>query len=777
MDGFFVAQGSSLEWRPGFDTRQDFSIEDSARETRRSVLPERSSASCVGAQATCAENAPSTGWEVVQELLPVVEESTRDEELSLYGLQSLLYDSVYYPEDVLGIPDFTLDSIEPQYSSGYSDFHNRPIVCQLVTPGQGHNGPDTEAQNSHVQGNLRKCYNFWHNTLNAPQAVLEIIASGYILPLKEEPPAKFFKNHSICVRHHEFVDESVHKLLEGDCIKQVMEIPYICNPLSVVKNRKGKLRLVVDLRFVNRYIWKCKFKYEDLRTVLSMFETGHYVITFDLKAGYHHIDINKEHWKYLGFGWKGQYYVFSVLPFGLSSACYIFTKVMRPLVRYWRSLGIKAVLYIDDGIVGASSRERAWEVAEIVASDLAKAGLIINKKKSCLVPAQKCTWLGLELDFEFGRITVGDEKMEALLTCINKLLCSAPVVRARPVAGVVGQLISMSRAIGQYSRLFTRNLYAAIISRFSWDGFVMLDARALSELTFWRDNIQILNGQSMWFASSAVRIAYSDASGFGYGGYVVEHADKIVHGMWSIEECRRSSTWRELEAVRRVLGHVAPLVHGLAIKWLTDNQNVTRILRVGSRNALLQAQAVEICSMCAENSLRLEPVWVPREENIRADYISKLAEVDDWALNPVLFHELDLIWGPHTVDRFANNENNQTVRFNSRFWCLGTEAVDAFTCDWHQENNWLCPPPTLIPRVLRHMRSCAAIGTLILPGWCSAPFWPLVCPDGCSFADFVVGWMALPTDMSAFLPGIQKHAVFGLGALAFPVFALRICFA
>lgn len=103
----------------------------------------------------------------------------------------------------------------------------------------------------------------------------------------------------------------------------------------------------------------------------------------------------------------------------------------------------------------------------------------------------------------------------------------------------------MSQAIGQYSRLFTRNLYATIASRYSRDAFVFLDTRALGELSFWKDNMQRLNGQSMWFASSAVRITYSDASAYGYGGYVVEHADRLVHGMWSVDECCQSSTWRE----------------------------------------------------------------------------------------------------------------------------------------------------------------------------------------------------------------------------------------
>ena len=31
---------------------------------------------------------------------------------------------------------------------------------------------------------------------------------------------------------------------------------------------------------------------------------------------------------------------FCVLPFGLSTACYVFTKLLRPLVKHWRSMGV-----------------------------------------------------------------------------------------------------------------------------------------------------------------------------------------------------------------------------------------------------------------------------------------------------------------------------------------------------------------------------------------------------------------------------------------------------
>ena len=75
---------------------------------------------------------------------------------------------------------------------------------------------------------------------------------------------------------------------------------------------------------------------------------------FDLKSGYHHIDIHEHHKLFLGFSWQfgntTGYFTFSVLPFGLCSSGHIFTKVVRLLVEYWRSLGFPIVIYLDDGL-------------------------------------------------------------------------------------------------------------------------------------------------------------------------------------------------------------------------------------------------------------------------------------------------------------------------------------------------------------------------------------------------------------------------------------------
>ena len=114
------------------------------------------------------------------------------------------------------------------------------------------------------------------------------------------------------------MEDAIHSLLFFNCIVELADSPGIINPLSVSKQKSGKKRLILDLRYINRHLYKSKFKCEVLRP-------GDFIFSFDLKSGYHHIDIFPEHRKFLAFSWSFadgsvRYFMFSVLPFGLSSA-------------------------------------------------------------------------------------------------------------------------------------------------------------------------------------------------------------------------------------------------------------------------------------------------------------------------------------------------------------------------------------------------------------------------------------------------------------------------
>ena len=276
--------------------------------------------------------------------------------------------------------------------------------------------------------------------------------------------------------------------------------------------------------------------------------------------------------------------MFTVLPFGLSTACYVFTKLMRPLVRWWRGQGIKVVMYIDDGIVVMPQRQRADEASKIMQSSLGAAGFLVNAQKSHWDPEHKGTWLGFDIDLNKGVIAIPERKIVELLSLL-KAAKNDKILSAKAIASIVGRIIAMGIGIGPVARLRIRFLYRLIVNSMSWYERIELDSDALNELQFWYSSIGSFNGQSIWRHASAVRMVYSDASSTGYGGYVLEHGQHVAHGQWTTTEMAKSSTWWELAEVANILRAVANRLANYRVCWFTDNQNVVRIVNTGSRVA------------------------------------------------------------------------------------------------------------------------------------------------------------------------------------------------
>ena len=179
----------------------------------------------------------------------------------------------------------------------------------------------------------------------------------------------FFAKQFICaIKHRAFVSQAIEELLANKCIQEHDKPPFCVNPLTVAEGKK--LRLVIDLRHVNQYLVKPKFKYEDLRSLSQVLQTNSWFFTWDLKSGYHHVDITAEHQQYLSFSWVfpngiHRYFTFTVLPFGLSTACFCFMKILRPLVKRWRSIGHLSFVYLDDGL-GSESDKLSTSAASIM---------------------------------------------------------------------------------------------------------------------------------------------------------------------------------------------------------------------------------------------------------------------------------------------------------------------------------------------------------------------------------------------------------------------------
>ena len=156
------------------------------------------------------------------------------------------------------------------------------------------------------------------------------------------PPKCWLHNHKSARDNATFVSE---KVAEGVRLGTMLpcehrELSCIL-PLGVASNSAGKRRLIWDGRHVNQYLPRQPFHMETLqREGRALFERSHWGGTCDLSSAYHHVEMHKDSTPFLGFEWAGGFYRFTVLPFGLSTAPWLFTKLIGHCVRFLRSPGM-----------------------------------------------------------------------------------------------------------------------------------------------------------------------------------------------------------------------------------------------------------------------------------------------------------------------------------------------------------------------------------------------------------------------------------------------------
>ena len=441
--------------------------------------------------------------------------------------------------------------------------------------------------------------------------------------------------------------------------------------------------------------------------------------TADVTNAFHSVPLEWSHHRYFAFCIRDQgrvrVFVFQFLPFGLSSAPWAFTRIVRPIKRYIRIHICPFHSYLDDFFILDSSAEALNANVPKIKALITSLGLSWNEAKSDFRPRLLVHFLGVLVNLQDMTLSLPEDKIAKCIdSCIE--FRSYPTVTRRQMERLVGFLSFISRYI-QRGRLYILPLIARMLRISSGefrDSPFPQDSQFLDLLSIWEDKVFLSSRVPMHIPDPQLEIM-TDASGHGWSGIFLPDT---VWGKWEPWQQPMHSNWKELKAIHLTLMHFFPSLINKVVLLFSDNSTALACLRKqGSlHSASLHWLTEDILEFCAQYSITLIPRHLQGALNVLADRGSRKGPIStEWSLDDSSFHfaACRVRIFPQ-VDLFATRYNYKIDPFVSPCPDVLAWATDATSLDWnHWDSIYLFPPKTLLPSLLSKIASFRGQGLLI----------------------------------------------------------------
>jgi hypothetical protein len=575
-------------------------------------------------------------------------------------------------------------------------------------------------------------------------------------------------------------------------------------PKKVGPGEPPKWRIVWDLRPLNAFCRPMSCRYETLKVLGRLAQRGDWMFSWDLKDGYHAIGVHREHRRYMTIAIPPppgsppdappRYIRSAALPFGWNASPYIFTKVMRVMLRLLRAptavsprvarlrtrggrafrlrlgapddlqahrtRGIRCLGYVDDFLACCSTRREALLARERAAEVMRRLGIARHETKGVWEPTQRLEHLGLDVDSRQGLFRIPPVKLKRLedqAGAIRALAArEARLVPARLLAGFIGYAQSVELACPM-ARFYLRSLHDVLATRANWDARVRLSRQALRDLLWWRSVGGAQVSRAIWRAPNE-RTLHCDASRLAWGGVL----DNTVpaSGMWTGRTRGRHINYLELLAVDRTLSVFESELRGQHVLLWEDNTTVMHVLNNRTtRSPELMHLLRRVHHHISALGIDLEVRWIASEENSQADALSRGSPFDGLELRSETAQALNRRFGAHVVDRYATASNAKAPVFNSLLPEPTSAGTSALSQEWRGVNNLVFPPPAELPRVAQLLAEVPAImATVVAPYWPAQHWYQRLLSVAASVDTHALTDIATPP---AWLPGSARTALSG----------------
>ena len=306
--------------------------------------------------------------------------------------------------------------------------------------------------------------------------------------------------------------------------------PGFYSRLFLVPKTDRSHRPVFDLKSLNQFVHKEKFKMTTPRTVTNAMHKGDWAVSIDLKDAYFHVPIHVRSRRLLRFAIATndglRVFEFRALPFGLTSAPRVFTKVILPLGHHAHLHAVCLLQYLDDWQLRSPNKSLLARQTSWLLDIIRRVGFVVNVAKSQLTSTQRLIHIGVEYHLDLGLMFPPMTRVQKFEDKISTLM-SVPITTAYFFLSLLGLLSSATDAI-PLGRLHLRPLQLYLLSHWAP---ASKDLKALipvkhdlldHHLRWWLDRKCTRAGMLLDIPEAQTHL-FTDASESGWGAHLDKH--------------------------------------------------------------------------------------------------------------------------------------------------------------------------------------------------------------------------------------------------------------
>ena len=207
-----------------------------------------------------------------------------------------------------------------------------------------------------------------------------MIDTGNSDPVSQKP-------YSIAMKHYQWVKEEIEKLLTAKVIHSSRS--RWSAPIIIVPKGDGGKCLVINYRALNKVTRKFTWPMPKVEDIFSKLNGATYFTTLDLRAGYHHILLDKPSILKTAFNSLFRKYEYIKVPFGLAQVPAYFQALMTGILKDFNF----AVAYLDDIIIFSKTLKEHLSHIRKVFEKLQSAKLSMKMTK-CNFFSKEIQYLG-----------------------------------------------------------------------------------------------------------------------------------------------------------------------------------------------------------------------------------------------------------------------------------------------------------------------------------------------------------------------------------------------